>query len=117
MLELRIVVCGRVFTLDQVVAQLGTFDATREIGQLIETMIAKLDDLQGDVDLEDDDPSIDPAAAGEREEGILAPIYGLDQSEGPINFDQAHRDHMRSQIGPYILPVPRSAEPTSPERN
>jgi hypothetical protein len=96
MLDLRIVADGRAFTLEQAVAQLGAFDATREIGRLIEVMIAKLDELQGDVDLEDDDPSHDTLDDGENNDPVAIPIYGEDQSAGPTNIAQAERAHRLS---------------------
>lgn len=35
--------------------------------------------------------------AGERDEGIAAPIYGLDQTKGPVNESVALRAHMLAQ--------------------
>lgn len=92
MLDLRIIAQGRALTLQQAVAQLGARGATREIGGLIENMIAALDDLQGDVDLEDDDPAGDPLDKGELDEGVLGvPLYDVDQSSGPTNERAAYR--------------------------
>lgn len=100
MLDLRIVAQGRAFTLDQALAHLGEQRALREIGDLIESMIAKLDSLAGDPDLEDADPSGDPLDIhGEQQsdDGIaiasIWPTYGDDQSSGPLNIAVAHRAH------------------------
>jgi hypothetical protein len=63
-------------------------------GQLeaaIEEMIALLDALDGDCDLEDDHEGYDPLDRGEfdYERGVDLPRYGVDQSAGPVNVDEA----------------------------
>lgn len=62
------------------------------IEALVETLLAVLDDEDGDPDLEEDDPSGDPLDRGE-EDGCdhrTLPRYGRDQSRGPVNCDEAH---------------------------
>lgn len=66
MLELRIINAGQTFPLFDLPMHLGRARAAREIGDTIEGMIAFLDDLGGDLDLEDggdDEPSGDEADA------------------------------------------------------
>lgn len=76
-----------------------------QIEQLIEAAIAFCDEQDGDTDLEDDDPAGDPLDSGEdedwRPEGIrlLKPVYGTDQSLGPINEDETFRDFKCKQLG------------------
>jgi len=61
----------------------------------IEELIAFLDEIDGDPDLEDDDPSGDPLDAGEAPEATpimpMQPIYGIDQTKGPINEREGYR--------------------------
>jgi hypothetical protein len=62
MLELRIIAAGKPMPLYDLPAALGRRGAFREIGDTIEGLIAFMDDLQGDVDLEDggdDEPDDD----------------------------------------------------------
>jgi hypothetical protein len=70
-------------------------------------MIDRMDELDGDIDIEEDDPSGDPLdidgeASAERpgDRGLLPtlPIYGLDQSLGPINEAEANRAYMRGLL-------------------
>lgn len=74
--------------------------ATREaIENQIEALIAFLDVLDGDPDIEDDDPAGTEEDKGERREYYpLPPKYGLDQSEDPINLDEIMRDHNRRMM-------------------
>ena len=61
----------------------------------IEELIALLDLVDGDPDLEDDDPSGDPLDRGEMpcdgELLAMKPVYGDDQTLGPINEYEAKR--------------------------
>lgn len=41
------------------------------------------------------DPGGDPLDFGEREEGVLVPIYAIDQSQGPTNVTEAVQDWYR----------------------
>jgi hypothetical protein len=67
-----------------------------EIENEIERLIALLDLADGDWDAEDDDPAGDPldergeepASCG-RELLTMMPIYGSDQTRGPINKEAA----------------------------
>lgn len=69
-------------------------------------LIARLDRADGDPDLEDDDPAGDtldehgeaPTEDGTEHLGVL-PLYGLDQSLGPINEREAHRARARELYG------------------
>ena len=81
-----------------------------ELAALTERLIDALDAIDGDPDLEDDDPS------GQRDEdgintggwtdfdrerqAMLKPIYGVDQSEGPTNFRAAYSEWLRMECGP-----------------
>lgn len=74
------------------------------IEAIVETCIAYLDAIDGDCDLEDDDPSGDPLDHGElggfvHPEILMAtlPLYGVDQSRGPINEVEAYRAHCLSE--------------------
>lgn len=69
-----------------------------QIEALIEAAIAWVDDLDGDPDLEDDDPAGDGLdERGEvedwRPDGVVLPmpVYGVDQTRGPINEREASR--------------------------
>ena len=65
------------------------------IEEQIEALIALLDEQDGDCDLEEDDHSGDPLDQGEAQADTpiapIQPFYGIDQSLGPINEDDAHR--------------------------
>ena len=66
-------------------AELTPFDR-RMIGDIIEQLVEVLDLAAGGFDLEDDDHSGDALDVGEGEQEYeLRPVYGLDQSLGPIN--------------------------------
>lgn len=68
----------------------------------IENMIALLDTADGDPDIEDDDPAGDPLGRGEEEDwrpnGIVLsrPVYGADQSRGPVNERQVANEYYRA---------------------
>ena len=66
----------------------------------IERLIELLDTIDGDCDIEDDDPAFDPGDDREQEEwrGIMPPLYGIDQSAGPINERQAMQRHQRERM-------------------
>lgn len=72
----------------------------------IETLIALLDAFDGDPDLEDDDPAGDtldehgeaPTEDGTEHLGVL-PLYGLDQSLGPVNETVALKARARQLYG------------------
>jgi hypothetical protein len=88
--DLHIIRDGRPFTPLELVVKLGRPSAAVIIGEQIEALIATLDRLDGDPDLEEDDPSGgDPIDLGEAEAGRLMPIYGVDQASGPRNFRSA----------------------------
>lgn len=57
MLELRIVSGGTPRPLFDLPALLGRRNAAREIGDAIESLIAFMDELSGDPDMEEDDPA------------------------------------------------------------
>lgn len=81
------------------VAGLPTFSRAR-LSRLISDAIDLLDAMDGDPDLEDDG-DVDPTDQwGDLGDGsILAPmpVYGLDQSLGPINIVQALEAYMQQQ--------------------
>lgn len=81
-----------------VLANLGT----AHLSAIADAAIAILDQRAGDCDLEDDDPAGDPLdISGEyqsddgREILAMLPIYGADQTLGPINEAAALRAHYR----------------------
>jgi hypothetical protein len=62
----------------------------KAIEQQIETLIDLLDQLDGDPDLEEDELACDPLDLGEADVCMkLRPLYGIDQSRGPLNAHQA----------------------------
>lgn len=72
----------------------------KAVERQIEELIELLDTLDGDPDLEEDELHEDPLDLGEAENLYdTVPIYGLDQSRGPLNERaayQAHRQRMFS---------------------
>lgn len=69
----------------------------KAVERQIEELIALLDTIDGDTDLEEDELHEDPLDAGEAEEYLATwPIYGPDQSAGPLNEHQACEAHRRS---------------------
>ncbi|RDE05573.1 hypothetical protein [Sphingomonas aracearum] len=78
-------------------------------------MIDRMDELDGDPELEaeedcciagDDGCGSVPNRQGEvvwgtqeEEPGALMPIYGVDQSAGPINVEDANRQHRARELG------------------
>lgn len=104
MLELKIQTSHRQYIAPaDLVRVLGPAQAMKELGDMIEHLIAQLDGLTGDPDLEDDDPAGDPLDIGEApaDTEVLAmlPRYGLDQSRGPINERPAYEQHLRLICG------------------
>jgi len=88
--DLHIIRDGHPFTPLELVIKLGRPSAAVIIGEQIDALIATLDRLDGDPDLEEDDPpGGDPLDLGEAEAGRLLPTYGIDQAKGPINFRSA----------------------------
>lgn len=128
MLDLRIIADGQPLTALELVLKLGKPAAADEIAAQIEALIATLDKLDGDTDVElngdeldgngtaEDEfyphgrhdhanpgcPLADPGGGdaddeGEKEDGILDPIYGIDQSAGPTNHDLAVMEHLQRE--------------------
>ena len=107
MFDLCVVAGGRAITLDEALVRLGEPRAFREIGELIETLIAKLDEIAGDPDVEEADPSGDPLDMhGEhptddgRELLLGSPVYGIDHTKGPINAFAADCRHSQGIYPP-----------------
>lgn len=68
----------------------------KAIEQQIDALIALLDEFDGDADLEPDHDSYDPCDHGEPDMfHPTLPIYGTDQSVGPINGDAIFEVHLR----------------------
>lgn len=73
----------------------------KAIEREIERLITLLDAADGDCDLEDDDPAGDTLDLGEAPDPAgnellsILPVYGIDQSLGPINEREAIREHYR----------------------
>lgn len=72
----------------------------------VEYLIARLDRTDGEPDLEDDDPAGDPLemygeAASDDGQPLMAtlPLYGVDQSTGPINEHAAARAYRAALVG------------------
>lgn len=77
----------------------------QEIQRAIDLLIAVLDAADGDCDLEDDDPAggaVEDCGEVEdwRPDGIklLKPVYGIDQSLGPINEEEVYADYKRRLV-------------------
>ena len=76
----------------------------RELGRLVERAIDHMDRLDGDPDVEDDDPAGDPLELyGEHSSDTGCamlpgkPLYDEDQTLGPINERDAARAYQRQQ--------------------
>lgn len=69
----------------------------KAVERQIEELIELLDTLDGDPDLEEDELHEDPLDLGEPDNFMeTPPIYGLDQSKGPVNERAAYDAHMRA---------------------
>lgn len=69
----------------------------KAVERQIEELIELLDTLDGDPDLEEDELHEDPLDLGEATNIMeTVPIYGLDQSAGPLNERAAYAAHRRS---------------------
>jgi hypothetical protein len=55
------------------------------LSRLVTRMIEHIDTLDGDAELEDDNEDYGGEEAGEPENGITHPAYGIDQSRGPLS--------------------------------
>ena len=87
-----------VFPVPELPAQLSLEDRN-VISATIERLIDILDRIDGDPDLEDDDPaggSIDDERQDDPDGGLWPAIYGVDQSEGPINTYEVNRAYSRA---------------------
>lgn len=80
--------------------------ARLQIEEEVERLLALLDAADGDCDLEDDDPSGDPLdlvgeASSDDGRGLLLtpPVWALDQTEGPVNHQQAQREYLAAEMG------------------
>jgi hypothetical protein len=115
MLELRIIAAGTQMPLYDLPAALGRRGAAREIGDTIEGLIAFMDDLQGDVDLEDggdDEPDDDTKDVAWTEclssyhrrhmahEAIGNPCVGEDDEDDNVDCCAAGDDEPRSGVSP-----------------
>jgi len=85
------------------------------IAREIETLIDLLDHADGDPDLEPEDdrclagddgcaPCYDQLGklmwgTAEEDLGRLAPVYGVDQTAGPINYREASREYRAAELG------------------
>lgn len=78
---------------NSIAAQAAPIPFPREmIEGLIEGLLAMLDTIDGDPDLEDDDPAGSDLDAGEQDglsDLMPMPVWGIDQSLGPINVEAA----------------------------
>lgn len=68
MLEIQIKASGRHVAPRDLAALLGPERAYEEIGDMIEALIAQMDLLTGDCDIEDDDPAEDDDPSGQCDE-------------------------------------------------
>jgi hypothetical protein len=62
--------------------------------RMADRIIDRLDQIDGDPDLEDDEDREPEHDGGEREYPIQ-PVYGVDQTRGPRNIDLAHKAYLR----------------------
>jgi len=72
----------------------------------IERLIAMLDELDGDCDLEDDDPAGGNVCDELHDTGeyyFLLPRYGVDQTQGPLNELEAERYQRRRMEERYRI--------------
>ena len=76
-------------------APLIVLDTRESIEAAVEALIARLDAMDGDPDLEPEFDA-DPLELGEQEEGIALPHYGVDQTEGPLNEAAAVRRYQEA---------------------
>lgn len=115
MLELRIMQGRRAVPLFDLPTRLGRVKAAQEIGDAIEGLIAYLDDLGGDPDLEDSETG--SSMVDERGHFIGAdhPVYGYaasEQDEDREPDDDAQGDvswqewHQRSRVGKNLASEP-----------
>lgn len=89
MLEMKIKTGRRTVVPGDLPSILGARRAYRELGDLIEVLIAQMDMLAGDCDMEADDFDLGVEDFAFDGEAPLRPIYGVDQSAGPINKNHA----------------------------
>lgn len=89
---------GAVITMDPIAPILRAIPKLpyEALARLTERMIERLDEIDGDPDLEDTDLDVDPLEDREPEEGAL-PIYAIDQTRGPTNERAATADYLRQQ--------------------
>ena len=69
------------------------------LSRLVQQMIDRLDDMDGDCDLEDSDADEDDDPAGSPTLYAVLPVYDIDQSKGPINATDAFRKRMTELLG------------------
>ncbi|OJY68608.1 MAG: hypothetical protein BGP16_05005 [Sphingobium sp. 66-54] len=87
-----------------VAAILARYDRA-SLEAFLSVAIDLLDAMDGDPDVEDDDPSgdtLDISGEAPTDNGAemyaIRPVYSVDQSRGPINEAEAHREHMRELL-------------------
>lgn len=83
-----------------------TREDRRIVARHIESLIALLDEADGDCDLEDDDPAgdhLDSYGEPHSDDGArisaLRPAYGIDQRRGPINHPLAVAGYLAQMEG------------------
>jgi hypothetical protein len=86
-----------------------------ELSRLTERLIDRMDELDGDPDLEPEQDRCGAADDGcgaayngrgeivwgtrEEDPGVLKPIYSVDQTLGPINYGEASQEHHARDMG------------------
>ena len=96
MLQMKIDTGGRTVTPGDLPSILGARRAYRELGDMIEALIAQLDVMAGDCDLEiEEEIGIEDLPEGDN--APLRPVYGHDQSAGPINYRHAEDFHKAAE--------------------
>lgn len=79
----------------------------KAIERQIDALIDLLDQIDGDPDMEPDHEDYDPCDFGERREFMATvPIYGIDQSEGPLNAELAWEIHYEASCGVKVDHAP-----------
>jgi hypothetical protein len=86
------------------------------LSRLTARMIERMDELDGDPELEDDDPAgadhdLSECDPSRPEPGFIArlPVYNLDQRRGPANNDDVNRAWQEYMIAAPPPPRPRHA--------
>ncbi len=73
----------------------------RLLENAIQSMIDLLDAMDGDADLEDEEPEgdiIEELGEGPEWSTFVPPLYGVDQEKGPRNYDEVIEFHLQKEL-------------------